>query len=100
MGKTLYIDCFSGISGDMMVGALLDAGLDMDYLKDELGKLGLTGYKINKTGVMAGAISATKFDVEIKGKQRSRDYSDIKKLIDSVKKITHTYMQKKHKTDL
>lgn len=82
MDKIIYLDCFSGISGDMTVGALLDAGLDMDYLAGELKKLDLDGYKINKSSVMAGAISAIKFDVEVTGKQKSRDYKDIKRLID------------------
>ncbi len=81
MGRILYIDCFSGISGDMMVGALLDAGLDIDHLKKELGRLNLKGYKIKKSRVMAGAISSTKFDVEVTKKQKSTDYSDIKDLI-------------------
>jgi uncharacterized protein (TIGR00299 family) protein len=79
--KIIYLDCFSGISGDMMVGALLDAGLDMEYLSGELKKLDLEGYKIKGSSIMAGAISATKFDVEVTGKQKSRDYKDIKKLI-------------------
>jgi len=81
VGRILYIDCFSGISGDMMVGALLDAGLDIDHLKKELGRLNLKGYKIKKSRVMAGAISSTKFDVEVTKKQKSTDYSDIKDLI-------------------
>jgi len=37
--KTLYFDCFSGISGDMTIGALLDLGLDLNYLRAELQKL-------------------------------------------------------------
>jgi uncharacterized protein (DUF111 family) len=44
--KTLYFDCFSGISGDMIIGALLDLGLDFNYLKREIGKLNLNGYQI------------------------------------------------------
>jgi uncharacterized protein (TIGR00299 family) protein len=80
--KIIYLDCFSGISGDMTVGALLDAGLEMDYLAGELKKLELDGYKIKKSSVMAGAIKATKFDVEITTKQKSRDFMDIKRLID------------------
>ena len=57
MDKTLYLDCFSGISGDMMVGALLDAGLDLEYLTGELKKINLDGYEIRKYPVMAGAIT-------------------------------------------
>lgn len=81
MGKILYLDCFSGISGDMMIGALLDAGLDMGYLSKELEKLELEGYRIKNSNVMAGVISAVKFDVEITGKQIERKYSAIKDLI-------------------
>ena len=44
--KILYFDCFSGISGDMITGALLDLGLNFNYLKNELKKLNIKGYKI------------------------------------------------------
>ena len=61
--KVLYIDCFSGISGDMTVGALVDAGASKEKIEQELKKLPVDGYelkwsKVNKTG-----ITATKFDV-------------------------------------
>ena len=39
--KIAYFDCFSGISGDMFLGSLVDAGLEVATLKDELAKLGL-----------------------------------------------------------
>lgn len=44
--KVLYFDCFSGISGDMTLGALIDLGIDKDIFKSELDKLNLAGYNI------------------------------------------------------
>lgn len=81
MNNVLYLECFSGISGDMMIGALIDAGLDMSHLSKEIEKLGLTGYRIDSRKVMAGAVSAIKFDVEVTSKQKPRSYRDVKKII-------------------
>jgi pyridinium-3,5-bisthiocarboxylic acid mononucleotide nickel chelatase len=61
--KTLYFDCFSGIAGDMTIGALLDLGLDFDYLKTELKKLPVEGYELKASRVVRSNISAMKFDV-------------------------------------
>ena len=44
--KVLYFDCFSGISGDMTLGALIDLGIDSELFKSELKKLNLSGYEI------------------------------------------------------
>ena len=44
--RALYFDCFSGVSGDMMLGALLDLGIDERRFLDELSKLNLSGYDI------------------------------------------------------
>jgi len=85
MKNILYLDCFSGISGDMTIGALIDAGLDFSFLLKELEKLGLTGYRLKCREAMAGAISATKFDVEITEEQKSRSHKDIKKIISESK---------------
>src|SRR5687768_12013593 len=63
MVRTLYFDCFSGISGDMTIGALLDLGLDFEYLKTELRKLAVQGYELTSSRVVRAGISATKFDV-------------------------------------
>ncbi len=63
--KTLYLDCFAGISGDMTIGALLDLGLDFDYLKQELAKLGVEGYELSLERVDRSGINAAKFDVTI-----------------------------------
>src|SRR5436190_8231845 len=65
--KTLYFDCFSGISGDMTIGALLDLGLDFEYLKTELKKLPDEGYELKAGRVVRSNLSAMKFDVEIEG---------------------------------
>ena len=94
MKNILYLDCFSGISGDMTIGALIDAGLDFSFLLKELEKLGLTGYRLKCREAMAGSVSATKFDVEIIKEQKSRSHGDIKKIItgsslsDKVKKVS------------
>ena len=56
MEKILYFDCFSGISGDMVVGALLDLGLDISFLKSELGKLNIDGYNIACREIKMGPV--------------------------------------------
>ncbi len=61
--KTLYFNCFSGIAGDMTIGALLDLGLDFDYLKTELRKLPVEGYELRMSRVTRSNVSAIKFDV-------------------------------------
>ena len=81
MEKILYIDCFSGISGDMMVGALIDLGLDLSYLKNELKNLNLNGYSINCSEIKIGSIKAKKFNVKVNIPQPHRNYEDIKKII-------------------
>lgn len=63
----LYCDCFSGISGDMFLAGLVDAGLPADYLSEQLGRLGLPGFKSVTTGkVLKGAIQGTflKFELD------------------------------------
>ncbi|KAA6328808.1 hypothetical protein EZS27_022329 [termite gut metagenome] len=61
--KILYFDCFSGISGDMTLSALLDLGIDKDILVNELKKLGLNGWEIAVTNVSKHGIEAKHVDV-------------------------------------
>src|SRR5215469_4705211 len=68
--KTLYFDCFSGISGDMTIGALLDLGLGFDYLKTELHKLPVEGYELRMSRVIRSNLSAMKFDVLVEGQEK------------------------------
>ena len=63
MAKILYLDCFSGISGDMLVGALLDAGAPFDALERVVESLGLEGVSIARERVDRAGIGATKFRV-------------------------------------
>ncbi|QTL47948.1 LarC family nickel insertion protein [Priestia aryabhattai] len=64
--RTLYLDCFSGISGDMFIGALIDAGGDSILLEEELQKLNISEeYKLSWRKVVKNGISSTKFDVEL-----------------------------------
>lgn len=71
--KTLYFDCFSGISGDMTIGALLDLGLGFDYLKTELRKLPVEGYELQVSRVTRSNLSAMKFDVVMDGHDQAHD---------------------------
>lgn len=61
--KVLYFDCFSGMSGDMTIGAFLDAGVDYEYLKNELAKLNLKGYSLKSERVTKNGLAAMKFNV-------------------------------------
>ncbi|MDF2504370.1 nickel pincer cofactor biosynthesis protein LarC [Clostridium sp.] len=61
--KILYYDCFSGISGDMNLGAMIDIGVPKDYLIDELKKLKLEGYLVKISKDMRKGITGTKVDV-------------------------------------
>ncbi len=61
----LYYDCFSGISGDMNLAALIDLGVDPQHLRDELAKLNLGGYTIKVSRDMRHSIEGTRVDVEL-----------------------------------
>jgi uncharacterized protein (TIGR00299 family) protein len=80
--KLLYLDCFAGISGDMLLGALLDLGVSEDLLRKELAKLHLHGYRIETRRVTKQNIAATKFECIVEHKDRHhRGYSDIAAMI-------------------
>jgi uncharacterized protein (TIGR00299 family) protein len=63
--RTIYFDCFSGASGDMLLGALVDAGLDVAALARELEKLDLPGWRFETSRVTRSALAATKVDVVV-----------------------------------
>ncbi|QUW21551.1 nickel pincer cofactor biosynthesis protein LarC [Sporosarcina sp. Marseille-Q4063] len=71
----LYFDCFSGISGDMVIGALIDAGGDSTHLVNELKKLTMEDeYELTFTKVVKNGITSTKFDVLLTNKEHSHEH--------------------------
>jgi uncharacterized protein (TIGR00299 family) protein len=62
--KIAYLDCFSGISGDMFVAAFLDAGVRLDELSELLRRLPLTGWAVRAESTKRGSLAATRFVVE------------------------------------
>src|SRR5215510_13265203 len=72
--KTLYLDIFSGISGDMFLGALLDLGVDFRKLEQELAKLALDGYHLHCARARKSSIEGVKFDVHV-GNSHSHSHS-------------------------
>ncbi len=81
--KIAYFDCFAGASGDRVLGALVDAGLNLGILEGNLRRLALSGYRLSSEKVQRGALSGTKVDVVMEGPQPShRSLSDILRLID------------------
>ena len=73
--KTLYLDLFSGISGDMFIAALLDLGVDARRLERELKKLKLNGYHLHISRQQKSAIAGVKFDVHI-AHEHHHDHAD------------------------
>ena len=63
--KALYLSCFSGISGNLFVGALLDAGLSEEALREMVAALPVSGYELKFEKVVKKGITATHFDVEL-----------------------------------
>jgi len=61
--RLLYFDTFNGVAGDMILGALLDMGLPLDYLRAELGKLDLTGYELRAEPIVREGLRGTNFHV-------------------------------------
>ncbi|MDQ3687858.1 MAG: nickel pincer cofactor biosynthesis protein LarC [Acidobacteriota bacterium] len=80
--KTLYFDCFAGASGDMTLGALVDAGADAQALIEQLRLLDVSGYEVSLEKVDRSGISATRAHVRLTTHEhRHRHLSDINKII-------------------
>jgi uncharacterized protein (TIGR00299 family) protein len=81
MARIAYFDCFSGISGDMTLGALVDAGLDLAQLERELRKLNVAGWEIAAERVVRYGIAGTKIHVHTQEQHVHRHLRDIAQIL-------------------
>jgi pyridinium-3,5-bisthiocarboxylic acid mononucleotide nickel chelatase len=79
--RTLYFDCFAGASGDMILGALVGAGLEERHLLEQLSLLGPSGYEIEFSKMDRSGISATRVKVKVPEEHSHRHLSDILRII-------------------
>ncbi|HEU4509922.1 MAG TPA: nickel pincer cofactor biosynthesis protein LarC [Pyrinomonadaceae bacterium] len=81
--KTLYFDCFAGASGDMILGAMVGAGVDANYLRQQLALLRVDGFSIDFETVNRSGLSATYARVETAHEHKHRHLSDIRQIIEA-----------------
>ena len=81
--KTLYFDCFAGASGDMILGAMVAAGVDPSTLREQLSLLNVDGFNINFETVDRSGLSATYARVDTAHEHKHRHLSDVKQIIES-----------------
>src|SRR5678815_1172854 len=81
--KTLYFDCFAGASGDMILGAMVAAGVEPGYLREQLSLLPVSGFNLNFETVNRSGLSATYARVETAHEHKHRHLSDIKQIIEA-----------------
>ncbi len=77
-----YFDCFSGVSGDMVLGAIVDAGIPVDLLASHLKALGVSGYSLEAESVIRKGFRGTQATVSVAKPQPARHLADILSLIE------------------
>ncbi len=80
--RIAYFDCFSGVSGDMILGALIDAGADLHELESELSKLKISGFTVKAEKTTRRGLSGTRFFVDADDSRAERHLTDIEKIMD------------------
>jgi uncharacterized protein (TIGR00299 family) protein len=81
MSTIAYFDCFSGISGNMTLGAFLDCGIEPDSLRAELKKLNLGGYRLETREIRKAGLRGISVEVPVEGEQPHRHLKDIEAII-------------------
>jgi pyridinium-3,5-bisthiocarboxylic acid mononucleotide nickel chelatase len=83
--KLAYFDCFSGISGDMTLGALIDAGCPVEYLRSELQSLDVPGWTLSAEKVWKNGMAATYVKVQTEDQQKHRSLTTILQILQDSK---------------
>ncbi|MFH0777863.1 MAG: nickel pincer cofactor biosynthesis protein LarC [Candidatus Eisenbacteria bacterium] len=81
--RIAYLDCFSGISGDMFVAAFLDSGVSLDGLKTLLECLPVKGWRVSADRTKRGSFAATRFTVECADSAKERHLSDVLRIVET-----------------
>ena len=91
--KIIYIDCTAGISGDMMLGALIDVGVPIETLNQAIGSLGLPDVRIEVSETQRCGLRAKKANVHFKPEKNHRHLTEILDRINSAKHLTDNAKQ-------
>ncbi len=83
--KLAYFDCFSGISGDMTLGALVDAGVSLDHLREQLRGLEVPGWELSSEKVWKNGMSSTYVHVKTEDQSKHRSLSAILEILQKSK---------------
>jgi uncharacterized protein (TIGR00299 family) protein len=84
--KLAYLDLFCGLSGDMTLGALVDAGLPLAEIRKGLARFPLKGYRLSARRVLKGSVAATKVDVRIDAAAHRHDHTPLRKILGLIRK--------------
>lgn len=82
MGRAIHVDAFSGAAGDMLLGALVDAGVPLESLRDRLATLPLSGWSLAAERVERHGLTGTHVRVVAEGDQPHRGLSDVLRIVD------------------
>ena len=83
-GSLLYLDCFSGLSGDMILSAMLDLGVPKDVVREAVGKLPLDGYEVRVEKEFRRSVEVARFFVDVEEEhQPHRHFAQIREMIES-----------------
>ena len=77
-----WLDCSAGVSGDMLLGALVDAGADLAVLQAAVDRVGVEPVRLERSTVTRAGIGACKVDVVVDESPRTRTWSDVRDLLE------------------
>ena len=81
--KSAYFQCIGGASGDMILGAVVDAGVSLDALKESLAKMDANGYELTERKAQRGGLQGTQINVELDdGGRKKRRWQDFVRIVE------------------